>query len=152
MSHDDRIEKALVLRASRARVWRALTDAGEFGTWFRVKLEGSFEVGKAITGHITYPGYEHLTVELTVVKMETERVFAYRWHPYAVDPAVDYSTEPTTLVEFRLDDARDGGGTALTIVESGFDRIPVGRRAEAFRMNDGGWAIQLQNIQRHVEG
>ena len=146
----DRIEKEVLLRAPRARVWRALTDAEEFGTWFRVKLEGPFAVGKVVKGHITYPGYEHITFEVTVERMEAERVFAYRWHPYAIDPRVDYSPEPMTLVEFRLEDA--AGGTRLTVVESGFDKIPAGRRAEAFRMNDGGWAEQMENIKRHVEG
>jgi uncharacterized protein YndB with AHSA1/START domain len=146
----DRIEKAIVLRAPRARVWRALTNAGEFGAWFRVKLDGEFAVGNRLTGRITYPGYEHLTFEMTVERMEAERVFAYRWHPYAVDPTVDYSTEPMTLVEFRLEEIP--GGTRLTVVESGFDQIPAGRRAEAFRMNSDGWAEQLGNVQRHVQG
>lgn len=146
----DRIEKKLLLRAPRARVWRALTDAAEFGTWFRVKLEGTFEVGRAIRGHITYPGYEHLTMEATVERMDAERVFSFRWHPYAADPKVDYTAEPTTLVEFRLEDAPEG--TMLTVVESGFDQIPAGRRAEAFRMNDQGWSTQLENVRVHVSG
>jgi uncharacterized protein YndB with AHSA1/START domain len=150
MSDGDRIVKTAVLRAPRGRVWRALTDAHEFGAWFRVKLEGAFEVGTSVKGRITHPGYEHLTMELRVVQMETERLFSYRWHPYAVDPKVDYSNEPTTLVEFRLDDGPDGG-TELTIVESGFEQIPPSRRAEAFRMNDGGWTVQVENIRRHVE-
>jgi len=148
MTETDRIEKHVVLRAPRARVWRAISSADEFGAWFGVKLDGAFAEGATIRGRITYPGYEHLTMEMLVERIEPERYFAYRWHPYAVDPAVDYSPEPTTLVEFRLEDA--DGGTRLTIVESGFDRIPVGRRAEAFRRNDGGWTEQTRNIERHV--
>ncbi len=144
----DRIEKKIVLRAPRSRVWRALTDANEFGTWFRVKLERGFAPGATVKGRITHPGYEHLSMEMQIDRIEPERYFSYRWHPYAVDPAVDYSKEPSTLVEFRLDEV--DGGTALTIVESGFDRIPAARRDEAFRMNEGGWTEQLKNIERHV--
>jgi len=146
----DRIERSIQLRAPRARVWRALTDAAEFGTWFRVKLNGSFAVGKRVTGHVTYPGYEHITFEVNVERMEAEKLFSFRWHPAAVDPKVDYSKEPTTLVEFRLTDAP--GGTALSVVESGFDALPPSRRDEAFRMNSGGWEIQMQNIEQHVAG
>jgi uncharacterized protein YndB with AHSA1/START domain len=83
-----------------------------------------------------------------IERIEPERYFSYRWHPYAADPNVDYSKEPTTLVEFRLDEVAEG--TALTIVESGFDRIPLSRRAEAFRMNEAGWASQVRNIERYV--
>src|SRR5258708_15301079 len=136
----DRIEKKILLRAPRARVWRALTDAQEFGAWFRVKLEGGFAVGQSVRGKVTYRGYEHVTMEATVERMDAQKLFSFRWHPCAVDPKVDYSSEPTTLVEFRLEDAAEG--TRLTIVESGFDRIPSGRRDEAFRMNSGGWEVQ----------
>jgi uncharacterized protein YndB with AHSA1/START domain len=144
----DRIEKQVVLRAPRSRVWRALTDPGEFGEWFGVKLEGGFSEGAATSGNITYPGYEHLIMDMHIERIEPERLFSYRWHPYAIDTAVDYSQEPMTLVEFLLEDAE--GGTQLTIVESGFDQIPLERRAEAFRMNDGGWAEQMVNIESHV--
>ncbi len=144
----DRVEKTVTLRAPRSRVWRAITTPEEFGAWFGVKLEGQFSEGATVRGNITYPGYEHLTMEIAVERLEPERYFAYRWHPYAIDPAVDYSSEPTTLVEFRLEEA--GGGTVLTIVESGFDRIPLARRAEAFRKNGEGWAQQAGNIERHV--
>jgi uncharacterized protein YndB with AHSA1/START domain len=144
----DRIEKRVVLRAARSRVWRAITQAEEFGAWFGVKLEGAFAEGVTVRGRITYPGYEHLTMEMLVERVEPERLFSYRWHPYAVDPSVDYSSEPTTLVEFRLEEAE--GGTVLTIVESGFDRVPLARRAEAFRMNEQGWTEQTRNIERHV--
>jgi uncharacterized protein YndB with AHSA1/START domain len=144
----DRIEKKIQLQASPARVWRALTSAEEFGAWFRVKLDGPFAPGARVTGRITYPGFEHLVFEATVLRMEPERLFSYRWHPAAIDPQVDYAGEPTTLVEFHLESS--GDGTLLTVVESGFDRIPAARRAEAFRMNDGGWAEQLRNIEQHV--
>jgi len=148
MAQTDRIEKKVRLRAPRARVWRALTDAREFGEWFRVNLEGPFVEGATVRGRITYPGYEHLRMDVLVDRIEPERYFAYRWHPGAIDPEADYSAEPSTLVEFRLEEA--GGDTLLTIVESGFDRLPAARRAEAFRMNDQGWAIQAENIARHV--
>jgi uncharacterized protein YndB with AHSA1/START domain len=150
MTSTDRIEKQVLLRAPRSKVWRALTDAGQFGTWFGVRMETGFAVGQRATGKITHPGYEHLTFEVTVERMDAEHLFAYRWHPYAIDPEVDYSDEPTTLVELRLEEVE--GGTLLTVVESGFDRIPAARRAEAFRMNEGGWTAQMENIRRHVEG
>jgi uncharacterized protein YndB with AHSA1/START domain len=148
MSSTDRIEKTILLRAPRARVWRALTDHREFGTWFRVDLADAFREGTTVRGHITHPGYEHVTMEMQIVRMDPERLFSYRWHPYAIEPNVDYAAEPTTLVEFRLDETPDG--TRLTVVESGFDRLPPGRRAEAFRMNEGGWAEQMKNVERHV--
>jgi uncharacterized protein YndB with AHSA1/START domain len=146
----DRIVKQAVLAAPIARVWRAISDAREFGAWFRVALEGSFREGEPIRGRITYPGYEHLTAELLIERIEPPTYFSYRWHPYAVDPNVDYSSEPTTLVEFRL--AEVAGGTQLTISESGFDALPAGRRPEALRMNDQGWASQLDNVSQHVAG
>ena len=146
----DRIEKQIQLRAPQSRVWRALTDAEEFGAWFRVKLEGPFSPGEWTKGNITWPGYEHITMEVKVEQMEAETLFSFRWHPYAIDPKVDYSGEPTTLVEFRLESAE--GGTLLKVVESGFDQLPAGRRDEAFRMNDGGWKQQLVSIERHVAG
>ncbi len=149
MTNTDRIEKELMLHAPQARVWRALTDAGEFGTWFGLKLEGPFKAGSSVRGKLTTPKYEHVVIEMKVETMKPEDLFSYRWHPYAMDPAVDYSTEQMTLVEFRLKETT--GGTMLTVVESGFDRIPAARRAEAFRMNDNGWSSELKNIQRHVE-
>jgi uncharacterized protein YndB with AHSA1/START domain len=145
----DRIEKKIELRAPRSRVWRAVSTAEEFGTWFKVNLDGAFAEGASTYGNITHPGYEHLRMEIQVERIEPERYFSYRWHPYAIDPAVDYSGEPTTLVEFILDETE--GGTAVTIIESGFDRIPPARRDEAFRMNDRGWAGQTKNLARHVE-
>ena len=148
MNASDRIEKTTVLRAPRSRVWRALTDAREFGAWFGVRLAGEFVPGRPTKGQITYPGYEHLTMEVTVERMDAETLFSYRWHPYAIDPKADYSNEPMTLVEFRLEDSADG--TALAVIESGFDRIPAGRRDEAYRMNSQGWVSQLDNIARHL--
>jgi uncharacterized protein YndB with AHSA1/START domain len=144
----DRIEKRVVINAPRARVWRALTDAREFGSWFGVRIDGAFAAGATVRGQITHPGYEHLSMEIQIERIEPERLFSYRWHPYAVDAAIDYSAEPTTLVEFALADG--DGGTVLTVVESGFDRIPAARRAEAFRMNEGGWTQQVDNIARHA--
>jgi uncharacterized protein YndB with AHSA1/START domain len=144
----DRIEKKIELKAPISRVWRALTDYREFGEWFRVKLDGPFVPGQISTGHITYPGYEHLTWEAVVQKMEPERLFSFTWHPYAVDPKADYSQEPPTLVEFRLE--KTAGGTLLRLTESGFDKIPAHRRDQAFRMNDGGWAQQMKNIESYV--
>jgi uncharacterized protein YndB with AHSA1/START domain len=145
----DRIEKSIVLKAPVERVWRALTDASEFGEWFRVKLEGPFVPGEPTRGRITHAGYEHLVWEATVVAMEHPRLFSFTWRPYAVDPEVDYSGETPTLVEFRLEPAPEG--TRLVVVESGFDALPDHRRDEAFRMNDRGWAAQVKNIQAHVE-
>jgi uncharacterized protein YndB with AHSA1/START domain len=144
----DRIEKKILLQAPLARVWRALTDAEQFGTWFGAKLDGTFTEGATIHGRIANPKYAHIKMELQIERIEPQRLFSYRWHPYAVDANVDYSEEPTTLVEFRLEET--AGGTQLTVVESGFDRLPAARRAEAFRMNDGGWAAQITNIERHV--
>jgi uncharacterized protein YndB with AHSA1/START domain len=144
----DRIEKRVILEAPRSRVWRAISDAEEFGAWFRMSFDGPFVEGQTVRGRVLYPGYEHVTGEFQIVRIEPERYFAYRWHPYAVDMNVDYSAEPTTLVEFRLED--EGGRTVLTVVESGFDQIPPHRRAEAYRMNDGGWTGQMENIAGHV--
>jgi uncharacterized protein YndB with AHSA1/START domain len=141
----DRIEKQILIRAPRSRVWRAIHDKTEFGAWFRVRFPaGTFAEGEKVSGNIAHPGYEHLTMDIDVV----ERRLSYRWHPYAIDPKVDYSSEPTTLVTFTLEEAKDG--TLLTIVESGFDGIPLHRRSEAFRMNDHGWTGQTINIERHV--
>ncbi len=145
----DRIEKSIELKAPIARVWRALTDHREFGEWFRVKLDGPFVVGEVSRGQITYPGYEHLPWVVEVQAMEPERLFSFTGHPGAVDPDVDYSDEPTTLIEFRLEPTADG--TRLVIVESGFSALPESRYSDALRMNDAGWAEQLKHIQSYVE-
>jgi uncharacterized protein YndB with AHSA1/START domain len=147
-SSADRIEKSIVLKAPRARVFRALTDSREFGAWFGASFDAAFEAGQPLRGRITTKGYDHLTIEILVERIEPGRLFSFRWHPYAIDPAVDYSKEPTTLVTFTLEDAP--GGTRLTVVESGFDAVPAARRAEAFRMNERGWEAQMKNVERHV--
>jgi uncharacterized protein YndB with AHSA1/START domain len=144
----DRIEKRIELKAPVARVWRALTDYREFGEWFQMKVEGPFVPGEVSRGQITYPGYEHLQWEAVVKAMEPERLFSFTWHPYALDPKLDYSAEPQTLVEFRL--KKTAEGTLLVVTESGFDGIPAGRRAEAFLRNDSGWTEQMTNIERYV--
>lgn len=148
MTETDRIEKKVTLKAPRSKVWRAIADADQFGEWFRVKTESPFKAGKTVRAQALFPGKEHMILDFEIVKIEPERYFSYRWHPYAIDPNVDYSNEPTTLVEFMLED--DNGGTALTIVESGFDRIPLARRAEAFRMNDNGWTGQIKSLEKYV--
>ena len=145
---ENQIEKRVELQAPVSRVWRALTDYREFGEWFRVNLEGPFLPGKVARGRVTHPGYEHVVWEATVKEMQPERIFSFTWHPYGVDPKVDYSKEEPTLVEFRLTPA--GQGTLLVITESGFDRIPAHRRMEALRMNTLGWEAQTENIARHV--
>ena len=144
----DRIEKEIVLRAPQSRVWRALANAEEFGAWFGMKLEGDFAPGGRVRGQITLPVHGQVTIEIAIERMDPETRMAYRWHPYPVGRGVDYSSEPTTLVEFQLEEV--AGGTRLTVIESGFDRIPQPRRAEAFRVNDAGWTEQLANIARYV--
>ena len=144
----DRIEKLKEINAPLSRVWRALTDYQEFGEWFRVRLEGPFVPGEVSRGQMTYPGYEHVKWEAVVQKMEPESYFAYTWHPYAVEIGVDYSNEPSTLVEFRLEAL--GEGTLLRVTESGFDSLPESRRESALRSNEGGWTGQLSNIERYV--
>lgn len=140
----DRIEEQVRLHAPRARVWRALTDPDELGAWFGVNLAGAtIAPGAQVVGRITHPGYEHITFDVTIAEMVPERRFAWRWHPHAIDPAVDYSAEPRTLVAFTLEDAPDGG-TLLRVVESGFDALPAERRAPALLGNSGGWRAQLQ--------
>lgn len=144
----DRIEKRFEVAAKRPRVWRAISDAGEFGAWFGVSLDRPFAPGATVLGRLTIPGYEHVTLEIQVERVEPEGYFSYRWHPYAMDPKVDYSAEPATLVEFRLEET--AGGTAITITESGFDRLPSSRRAEAFRMNEAGWNGQSRKLAGYV--
>ena len=147
-STTDRIEKRIEMKAPISRVWKAITDYREFGEWFQAKLESPFEEGKVTQGKITHPGYDHLTLEILVKSMQPEKLFSYYWHPNAIETDVDYSAEPMTLVEFRLEEIP--GGTLLTISESGFDAIPAARRAAAFRGNDSGWTGQAKNIERYV--
>ena len=146
---NDRIEKAIEIKAPPLRVWKALTDFREFGEWFRVRLDGPFVLGQESTGNMTIPGYEHVQWHAVVCKMEPASLFSFTWHPYAIEPGVDYSHEEPTLVEFHLEATTTG--TLLRVIESGFDRIPAGRRPEALRMNTRGWEAQVQNIKRHVE-
>jgi uncharacterized protein YndB with AHSA1/START domain len=145
---NDRIEKRIELTAPVSRVWRALTDYREFGEWFRVKLDGPFVPGQVSRGQITHPGYEHVKWEAVVQTMEPERLFSFTWHPFAVDPKIDYSKETPTLVEFRLE--KTPSGTLLLLTESGFDKLPGGRRLEAFPRNEGGWAQQMKHIESYV--
>lgn len=144
----DRIEKRILLRAPRARVWRALADAQAFGEWFGVKLNGSFAPGARLHGQILHKGYEHLPFEITIERMEPEQLFSWRWHPHPIDPKIDYSSEPATLVVFELEEVAEG--TLLTVVESGFEGIPLARRLEAYRGNEQGWAAQMKAIERYV--
>jgi uncharacterized protein YndB with AHSA1/START domain len=145
----DRIEKTIELQAPVERVWHALTDHKEFGIWFMVKLDGPFVPGEISTGHVTYPGYEHLRWSAQIQQMEAPLLFAFTWHPYAIDPAIDYSQETPTRVEFRLEPIATG--TRLTVTETGFDALPANRRADCRRMNESGWTEQLRNIQAHVD-
>jgi len=144
----DRIEKSVLLRAPRARVWRALANAEAFGQWFGVRLNGSFAPGARLTGQVTHKGYEHVPFEITIERMEPERLFSWRWHPHPIDLKTDYSAEPTTLVVFELKDAPEG--TLLTVVESGFEGISEARRGEAYRGNEEGWTGQMKAIERYV--
>jgi uncharacterized protein YndB with AHSA1/START domain len=155
----DRIEKQVTLKAPLSRVWKAITDSQEFGRWFGVTFEGPFTPGARVAGTITpttvdpqvaamQTPYEGMAFDITIERIDPETVFSFRWHPGAIDPAIDYSTEPTTLVEFRLEPVAEG--VRLTIVESGFDRIPLARRAEAFTMNEGGWAAQTMLIEKYL--
>ena len=144
----DRIEKQVTLDAPRSRVWRALTDVAQFNAWFGVKLSAPFVPGAEVSGQITIRDYDHVTMTIWIETMEPERFFSFRWHPYAIEPGVDYAAEPTTLVSFTLEDS--GKGTRLTIVESGFDAIPESRRAKAFAMNSSGWSGQAENIRKFL--
>jgi uncharacterized protein YndB with AHSA1/START domain len=160
MMNTDQITKTILLRASRARVWRAISDANEFGSWFGMKFDGQFAPGAALKGVLTpttvdaevgaaQEQYKGKPFEIRIERMEPERLFSMRWHPYAVDPAVDYSNEPTTLVEFTIEDAEEG--VLLTVTESGFDRIPLERRAKAFAANEQGWSMMIKVIEKYVE-
>jgi uncharacterized protein YndB with AHSA1/START domain len=160
-SSTDRIEKKVLLRAPHARVWQAISDAKQFGTWFGVEFDGPFVAGERITGRMSptkvdpavakmQEPYAGMKFDYTVDRIEPMRLFSFRWHPFAIDQKVDYSKEPTTLVVFELDEV--AGGTQLTITESGFDRIPIERRAKAFAANEGGWAKQAELIAKYLDG
>jgi uncharacterized protein YndB with AHSA1/START domain len=155
----DRIEKKVLLRAPRKRVWRALSDSTEFGTWFGVKFDGPFTPGASMRGVIVptqvnaevanaQKPYEGLPFEITIEKMEPERLFSFRWHPFAIESGVDYTAEPTTLVVFALEEA--AGGVMLTVTESGFDQIPLARRAKAFTANEQGWGMMVKLVEEYL--
>ena len=155
----DRIQKHVLLRAPLSRVWRALTDSSQFGSWFGVRFDGPFKPGERIIGKIApttvdpqvaamQKPYEGVKFDITIDRIEPEKLFSFRWHPFAVDPKVDYSNEPTTLIEFSLEERPDG--VLLTVTESGFEGIPLARRAEAFKMNEGGWAAQMTLIEKYL--
>lgn len=154
----DRIQKKVVLHASLKRVWSALADSKEFGTWFGMKFDDPFTPGALMRGVIVptkvnadvakaQQKYEGLPVEITIEKVEPERLFSFRWHPYAIERDVDYSAEPTTLIEFVLEEKKDG--VMLTVTESGFDRIPLTRRVKAFTANEQGWGMVLKLIEEY---
>jgi uncharacterized protein YndB with AHSA1/START domain len=145
---NNRIEKRIELKAPLSRVWRAISDYREFGAWFKVSIEAPFVAGQPARGRITHPGYEHVVWNVIVQRIEPERLFSFTWHPYGIDPKVDYSKETPTLVEFHL--SATPSGTLLIITETGFDQVPPARQAEAYRMNDSGWAQQIRNIENHV--
>jgi len=145
----DQIERSIHIQATRSRVWRAISNAQEYGQWFGAKLTGaSFAPGQHVKGPITICGHEDVIFDAIIERVEPEHLLSYRWHPYAIDPAFDYSQEQRTLVTFTLQDTADG--TLLTVVESGFDQVPPGRRVTALQMNTRGWEAQLNNVARHA--
>lgn len=155
----DRIEKSIVLRASRERVWRAIVDSEQFGRWFGIAFEGPFVEGQRVKGKIVatqvdekvaqmQQPYEGMPCDFFVVRIEPMRKFAYRWNPSPVEPGVDASKEPTTLIVFELEEVAKG--TLLRITESGFDSVPLERRAEAFKSNEEGWEIQTKLIEKFL--
>jgi uncharacterized protein YndB with AHSA1/START domain len=157
--NSDRTEKTILLRAPRERVWRALSDSQEFGAWFGVKLDAPFSPGALVRGTIVgtvadpavaaaQKQFEGVPFEITVERIEPQTLISFRWHPHSIDPTVDYSNEPTTLIEFTLQDAPNG--TILTVTESGFDRIPLARRAKAFTANEQGWGTVLQLVEKYL--
>src|SRR5436309_6347306 len=155
----DRIEKKILLRAPRARVWRALSDSTEFGSWFGMKFEGAFAPGASMRGVIVpttvnaevanaQKEYEGMPFEITIEQVEPERLFSFRWHPFAVERGVDYSAEPTTLVVFALEEVANG--VMLTVTESGFDQVPLARRTKAFKANEHGWGMIVKLIEEYL--
>jgi uncharacterized protein YndB with AHSA1/START domain len=155
----DRIEKKILLKAPLAKVWRALSDSKEFGTWFGMKFDAPFTPGATMRGFIVpttvnaevasaQKKYEGTPFSIAIERMEPERLFSFRWHPGAIDPAIDYSREPTTLVVFTLEEGAEG--VHLTLTESGFDQIPLARRAKAFTGNERGWGIQMTLIEAYL--
>jgi uncharacterized protein YndB with AHSA1/START domain len=155
----DRIEKTILLRAPLKRVWRALSDSTEFGNWFGMRFNAPFAPGATMTAVIVpttvnqevaemQKPYEGISFEIKIEQMQPERLFSFRWHPGAVEPGIDYASEPTTLVVFTLEKAPDG--VQLTVTESGFDQIPLARRAKAFSANEGGWTLVIKLIEEYL--
>ncbi len=155
----DRIEKKILLRAPLTRVWRALSDSTEFGTWFGMKFNGPFAPGAVMRGTIVptkvnadvakaQKEYEGMPFEITIERMDPEKLFSFRWHPFAIERGVDYSAEPTTLIEFTLEEVPDG--TMVTVTESGFDQIPLARRAKAFTANEQGWGMVVKLLEEYL--
>jgi uncharacterized protein YndB with AHSA1/START domain len=155
----DQIQKKILLHAPLKRIWSALADSKEFGAWFGMKFDGPFTPGAHLRGTIVptkvnaevakaQQKYEGMPVEITIEKMEPERLFSFRWHPYAIEQDVDYSVEPTTLIEFLLQETKDG--VMLTVTESGFDQIPLARRVKAFTANEQGWGMALKVIEEYL--
>ena len=155
----DRIEKTILLRAPLKRVWRALSDSTEFGKWFGMRFNAPFAPGATMTAVIVpttvnqevakmQKPYEGIALEIKIEQMQPERLFSFRWHPGAVEPGIDYASEPTTLVVFTLEKAPDG--VQLTVSESGFDQIPLARRAKAFSANEGGWTLVIKLIEEYL--
>ena len=156
----DRIEKRITLKASQERVWLALTDAKQFGDWFGVEFEGRFAAGKHMKGKIkptvadsevakAQEKYAGMEFDFVVDKIDPMRLFSYRWHPFAIDAETDYSKEPMTLVTFTLEAVE--GGTALTVTETGFDALPIGRKTDAYEANEEGWGMQAILIEKYLQ-
>ena len=148
-TNENRIERSIELKAPLSKVWKAITDHNEFGQWFGCQFDGPFVVAKTIPGKLNFPDFDHMQWAVDVKKMEPERLFSFTWHPYPADPAIDYTKETPTLVEFKLQSIP--GGTLLTVIESGFENIPANRRLEAFRMDTEGWIEQLENVAKYVQ-
>lgn len=155
----DRIEKKVLLHAPLERVWRAIADSEEFGTWFGVAFDGPFVAGVHLSGRIVptrvdpevaklQQPHEGKRFEFYVEEIVPRRSISFRWHPYAIEPGVDYTKEPMTRIMFELEEVE--GGVLLTISESGFDRIPLERRAKAFAANDGGWTKQTELVAEYL--
>ena len=149
MSSTDAITRTVIIKAPRSRVWKAVSDAKQFGAWFGVRIDGVFSPGRASSGRMTIKGFEHYDFTIDIDRVEPETLFSYAWHPYAIDLEKDYSHEKKTLVTFRLSDVPEG--TKVEITESGFDALPKDRYDEAYRSNTGGWAHQAENVRNYVE-
>ncbi len=153
----DAIVKTVTLKADLDRVWRAISDAQEFGQWFGMRFDApAFTPHSKMTGRITptvvndevaamQKPHEGMAFEMVIADIEPKSLFSFRWHPYAIDKTRDHSHEPMTLITFALKEVE--GGVHLTITESGFNAIPIERRAEAFAADSGGWAKQLELIE-----